>query len=126
MRRSKYMAKAENLEPPREGLIRQEIISYEEDEKGMITIRRAIRHYYEDGVDFIDYTHDEPLTRWGIRDGNEISQLELVKELGDVLFYVTALANHIGSDLQTVATNNIAKLHDRQKRNKLQGSGDNR
>ncbi len=34
MRRSKYMAKAENLEPPREGLIRQEIISYEEDEKG--------------------------------------------------------------------------------------------
>ena len=61
-----------------------------------------------------------------IRDGNEINQLELVKELGDVLFYVTALANHIGSDLQTVATNNIAKLHDRQKRNKLQGSGDNR
>ena len=42
------------------------------------------------------------------------------------MFYVTALANHIGSDLQTVATNNIAKLHDRQKRNKLQGSGDNR
>ena len=61
-----------------------------------------------------------------IRDGNKISQLELVKALGDVLFYVTALANHIGSDLQTVATNNIAKLHDRQKRNKLQGSGDNR
>ena len=63
----KYMAKVENLEPPREGLIRQEIISYEEDQKGMITIRRAIRHYYEDGVDFIDYTHDEPLTRWGIK-----------------------------------------------------------
>ena len=61
-----------------------------------------------------------------IRDGNEINSTELIKELGDVLFYVTALANHIGSDLQTVATNNIAKLHDRQKRNKLQGSGDNR
>ena len=54
MRRSKYMAKVDNLEPPREGLIRQEIISYEEDQKDMITIRRAIRHYYEDGVDFID------------------------------------------------------------------------
>ena len=63
----RYMAKNENLEPPREGLIRQEIISYEQDQKGMITIRRAIRHYYEDGVDFIDYTHDEPLTRWGIK-----------------------------------------------------------
>ena len=63
----KYMAKVENLEEPREGLIRQEIISYEEDQKGMITIRRAIRHYYEDGEDFIDYTHDEPLTRWGVK-----------------------------------------------------------
>ena len=36
------MAKAENLEPPREGLIRQEIISYEEDEKGMITMQNKI------------------------------------------------------------------------------------
>ena len=63
----RYMAKNENLEPPREGLISQEIISYDQDQKGMITIRRAIRHYYEDGVDFIDYTHDEPLTRWGIK-----------------------------------------------------------
>ena len=67
MRRSKYMAKVDNLEEPREGLVRQEIISYEEDRKGMITIRRAIRHYYEDGVDFRDYTHDEPLTRWGVK-----------------------------------------------------------
>ena len=63
----RYMAKNENLEPPREGLIRQEIISYEQDQKGMITIRRAIRQYYEVGVDFIDYTHDEPLTRWGVK-----------------------------------------------------------
>ena len=61
------MAKVENLEMPREGLVRQEIISYEEDKKGMITIRRAIRHYYEDGVDFIAYTHSEPLTRWVIK-----------------------------------------------------------
>ena len=32
------MAKVQNLEEPREGLIRQEIISYEEDRKGMITM----------------------------------------------------------------------------------------
>jgi len=42
------------------------------------------------------------------------------------LFYTTALANHIGSDLQTVLDTNIKKLHDRKKRNKIQGSGDNR
>ena len=61
-----------------------------------------------------------------IRDSNEINSTELVKELGDVLFYVAALANHIGSDLQTVATNNVAKLQDRKDRNKIHGSGDNR
>ena len=63
----RYMAKNENLEEPRAGLIRQEIISYEQDQKGMITIRRAIRHYYEDGVDFLDTTHSEPLTAWGVK-----------------------------------------------------------
>ena len=30
---------------------------------------------------------------------SEFSKEEVVKELGDVLFYVTALANHIGSNL---------------------------
>tara|TARA_R100001594_G_scaffold118469_1_gene153788 strand:+ start:296 stop:454 length:159 start_codon:yes stop_codon:yes gene_type:complete len=52
--------------------------------------------------------------------------MEIIKELGDVLFYVTALANHIGSDLETVAIHNIVKLQDRKSRNKIQGSGDDR
>ena len=57
---------------------------------------------------------------------SQLSKEEVVKELGDVLFYVTALANHIGSNLQTVADTNIKKLHDRKDRNKIKGSGDNR
>ena len=56
----------------------------------------------------------------------DFSKEDIVKELGDVLFYITALANHIGSDLQTVMNKNIEKLHDRLDRNKIQGSGDNR
>ena len=56
----------------------------------------------------------------------EFSKEDIVKELGDVLFYITALANHIGSDLQIVMNKNIEKLHDRLDRNKIQGSGDNR
>ena len=56
----------------------------------------------------------------------DYSKEDIVKELGDVLFYVTALANHIGSDLQTVMNTNISKLQDRLNRNKIQGSGDNR
>ena len=61
-----------------------------------------------------------------IRDNHEPNKMELIKELGDVLFYVTALANHIESDLETVAIHNIAKLQDRKNRNRIQGSGDNR
>ena len=60
-----------------------------------------------------------------IRD-EDLSKEEIVKELGDVLFYTTALANHIGSDLQTVMNKNIEKLHDRLERNMIKGSGDNR
>ena len=54
-----------------------------------------------------------------IRD-EDFSKEEIVKELGDVLFYITALANHIGSDLQIVMNKNIEKLHDRLDRNKIQ------
>ena len=61
-----------------------------------------------------------------IRDNHEPNRTELVKELGDVLFYVTALANFIGSDLEAVAKQNVTKLQDRKNRNRIQGSGDNR
>ena len=60
-----------------------------------------------------------------IRDKN-FSKSELIKELGDCLFYVTAIANYLGSNLQEVANINLNKLHDRLKRNKLKGSGDDR
>ena len=51
---------------------------------------------------------------------------EIMKELGDVVYYATALANIYGRGLQEVLELNIAKLDDRQKRGKLKGSGDNR
>ena len=61
-----------------------------------------------------------------IRDNSKVSQEEILKELGDVLFYTAALANLYGGTLQKVAELNVEKLDSRQKRNKLQGSGDNR
>ena len=51
---------------------------------------------------------------------------EIMKELGDVVYYATALANIYGRGLQEVLELNIQKLDDRQKRGKLKGSGDNR
>lgn len=50
----------------------------------------------------------------------------LIKELGDVLWYISALSKELGYDLQTVAEVNIAKLTNRAKNNTLNGSGDDR
>jgi len=51
---------------------------------------------------------------------------ELVKELGDVLWYVAALSFELGVDLSVVAEKNIQKLMSREKRGVLRGDGDNR
>jgi NTP pyrophosphatase (non-canonical NTP hydrolase) len=61
-----------------------------------------------------------------IRDSSRFKGEEIMKELGDVVFYATALANIYGNGLQEVLELNIAKLDDRQKRGKLKGSGYNR
>ena len=50
----------------------------------------------------------------------------LVKELGDVMWYIAMLADHVDVHLSDVATINISKLRDRLNRNVVKGSGDNR
>lgn len=47
-------------------------------------------------------------------------------EIGDVLWYMAALARDLGLDLGTIASNNLKKLADRQARNVISGSGDSR
>lgn len=51
---------------------------------------------------------------------------EIVKELGDILWYVNAVAHLIGSSLEEVARVNNDKLASRRERDQLHGSGDNR
>ena len=51
---------------------------------------------------------------------------ELEKELGDVLWYISAIADYHAIELQNIAEKNIKKLEDRKARDKIHGSGDNR
>ena len=59
------------------------------------------------------------------RDGS-VDPAVIVKELGDVLFYVAALSAYFDSDLQQVLDKNVEKLNSRKNRGKLQGNGDDR
>ena len=43
------------------------------------------------------------------RDNTKINQKELIKELGDVVFYVTALSNYFYSNLNEVMQTNMDK-----------------
>lgn len=51
---------------------------------------------------------------------------EMIKELGDVLWFVAIMADELGVTLEQVAQQNIDKLYSRQQRGTLKGSGDER
>lgn len=60
-----------------------------------------------------------------LRDG-VLDKEGVVKEIGDVLFYVAALATYFDVDLSEVADTNVSKLLDRKARNVIKGNGDSR
>ncbi len=51
---------------------------------------------------------------------------DLIKEIGDVMWYGALLADELGVSLEEVAKININKLSSRKMRGKMMGSGDNR
>ena len=60
-----------------------------------------------------------------VRDG-KLDRDGLLKEMGDVLWYLANMASDLGVSLETIAEINIEKLEKRAANNTLQGSGDNR
>lgn len=65
-----------------------------------------------------------------IRDSNgllsDAKAVEMLAELGDVLWYVARLADELGMPLEEVAERNLDKLNSRMERGVISGSGDNR
>lgn len=57
---------------------------------------------------------------------SEEKKMELLKEVGDTLWFAALICSVLRTDLSEVATANADKLFDRQKRGVLGGSGDNR
>ena len=51
---------------------------------------------------------------------------KLIKELGDVMWYIAQLCRELNIEMSEVALTNLAKLADRKARGVLKGSGDDR
>ena len=62
-----------------------------------------------------------------LRDGAAaFNQMQLEDELGDVLWYLAACADEIGTPLALIAQRNLTKLSGRKSAGTLRGSGDER
>lgn len=59
-----------------------------------------------------------------IRDNYSPDMEHVKKELGDILWFVSAMADDIGSSLNEIAEKNVAKITERAAAGKLQGSGE--
>ena len=57
---------------------------------------------------------------------NKFDREGVAAELGDVLWYVAALARDLNVDMQDLAKGNLEKLYSRKERGTLGGNGDNR
>lgn len=55
-----------------------------------------------------------------------ISNIEVLGELGDILWYLSEMARHIGVSLNEVAIYNLDKLKSREGRGTIKGEGDDR
>lgn len=61
-----------------------------------------------------------------LRGDKPLQNEEVVKELGDVLWYITSMADDLGFSLQDVINKNVEKLSSRKERGVVKGDGDNR
>ncbi len=56
----------------------------------------------------------------------ELRRMELAKEMGDVLWYLAALAGELGLTLEEIAQGNLDKVMRRKHQGTIKGDGDER
>lgn len=61
---------------------------------------------------------------WGDRPMEK--KIQILDEVGDVLWYLSQVCNELGMDLSEAADRNLKKLNSRKERGVIQGNGDNR
>ena len=64
--------------------------------------------------------------RAGPEEFTDEKRREIVKEIGDVLWYCATLSHDLGYELDEVAQMNVDKLRSRMERHIISGNGDNR
>lgn len=74
---------------------------------------------------FID-RNGEPTDAFGFSELTPERKALLIKEIGDVLWYLSAACNELGISLSEAALTNLQKLAARTEAGTLQGSGDDR
>lgn len=67
----------------------------------------------------------EKVKKW-LRGDKALDKEQLAMEVGDVLWYISALAEDLGYTLSDLAVMNVVKLSSRRDRGVVKGSGDNR
>lgn len=70
---------------------------------------------------------NEKIKKW-LRGDNDgfLDKKEVAKELGDLSWYISSMADDLGFTLQEIIDMNVEKLTSRKERGVRQGNGDNR
>ncbi len=89
---------------------------YPEDEFGLVCLALGVAGEAGEVADCMKKMY---------RDNQDLSEPTMC-ELGDVLWYVSQLANSLGYSLDEVAEHNLNKLQSRHNRGVIGGSGDDR
>jgi len=78
-----------------------------------------LKRYFRDNE--YDVSMDDPMVEMSAE-----LRFDMAREVGDALWYLTAIATDLGYSLDEIASLNLEKLEDRKRRGRIKGSGDYR